>query len=345
MAVLYRANAQSEAFERNFAALEIPFTMREDGDFYNRKEVQGLLAYLNFFSETPASNADASPPSLPGTSKEEKQSEAVSLSSGKAVGRPGYPDEWLLALLNVPNRKLSRGVGGQMKNWAEIRGKRIWDILPEFHADDLKAHRALRQMTQELQHISQKLPAIAHAGDAVRIIRSATRFDEWLKHDEKDEKDNDRIQNIQRMQAAAAHYSTIGAYLKAVQRVRDEASRRKSERAKKRREQDEVMLSTGHGAKGLEWRVVFAAGWSEELLPHRKADDINEERRIAYVIATRAKDLLCITSLDSWNDATVAPSRFVSGLQMVTTAPQPDTEIALTEAKPEDTFGGLFMAL
>ena len=327
MAVLYRANAQSEAFERNFAALEIPFTMREDGDFYNRKEVQGLLAYLNFFSESPTAKTEPN----------------AAQSAG--IARHPMPDEWLLALLNVPNRKLSRGVGSQMKNWADIRGKRIWDILPEFHADDLKAHRALRQMTQELQHIAQKLPAITHAGDAVRIIRSATRFDEWLRHDEKDEKDNDRIQNIQRMQAAAAHYSTIGAYLKAVQRVRDEASRRKSERAKKRREQDEVMLSTGHGAKGLEWRVVFAAGWSEELLPHRKADDIAEERRIAYVIATRAKDLLCITSLDSWNDATVAPSRFVSGLQMVTTAPQTDAAVALTETEPEDTFGGLFMTL
>ena len=50
MAVLYRTNAQSEAFERHFAALEIPFTIREDGDFYARKEVQGILAYLNFFA-------------------------------------------------------------------------------------------------------------------------------------------------------------------------------------------------------------------------------------------------------------------------------------------------------
>ncbi|HLK60955.1 MAG TPA: ATP-dependent helicase, partial [Chthonomonadaceae bacterium] len=54
IAVLYRTNAQSEAFERHFTALEIPYTIREDGDFYARKEVQGMLAYLNFFAKEEA---------------------------------------------------------------------------------------------------------------------------------------------------------------------------------------------------------------------------------------------------------------------------------------------------
>ena len=107
MVVLYRTNAQSEAFERHFTALEIPFTSVR-GDFYARKEVQGILAYLNFF-------------------------------------HGDFPDEWLLAVLNVPNRKIARMTGSQMRNHAEIRGKRIWDILPEFHAEDLRTHRALRE--------------------------------------------------------------------------------------------------------------------------------------------------------------------------------------------------------
>ena len=53
----------------------------------------------------------------------------------------------------------------------------------------------------------------------------------------------------------------MAAYLQAIQKLRDEVARRKSERAKKRRERDEVCLSTGHGAKGLEWRCVFGVGW------------------------------------------------------------------------------------
>ncbi len=345
IAVLYRTNAQSEAFERNFAALEIPYTIREDGDFYARKEVQGILSYLNFFAlAADARSGKPMPKLLPGQTE--------------------YPDEWLLALLNVPNRKISRSTGSQLKNHAEIRGKRIWDILPEFHAEDLKTHKGMRLLVQEMKRLDERLHSLLHAGEAVRLIRALTYFDDWLRRDEGGErataknkegdKDNDRIQNIQRMQAAAAHYETIGGYLAAVQKVREEAARRKSERAKKRREQDDVTLGTGHSAKGLEWRYVFGVGWSEDILPHRKAEDINEERRIAYVIATRARDLLTVSSLDSWNDASAAPSRFLTGLQLVESvrAPADQTEMAGTsedlialssDSHSLDAFGGLFL--
>ncbi len=348
IAVLYRANAQSEAFERHFAALGIPFTLRDGGDFYARKEVQGLLAYLNFFRPEekhfePQRHGDTEDRASP-----LRSSVSSVVKPHSSSGEGSRADEWLLALLNVPNRKLSRMVGGQLRHWAEMRGKRIWDILPEFHADDLKTHRGLRQLRQDLQRIEEKLPGIADAGEAIRIVRAVTDFDGWLRRSEQDDRDNDRIQNVQRMQAAAAHYATIGEYLAAVQKVRDEAARRKAERAKKRREQDEVTLGTGHSAKGLEWRYVFAVGWSEELLPHRKAEDIAEERRVAYVMATRARDLLFLSSPDTWNESTVAPSRFLTGLQLAAASPsmpgEPLNTLA-TAPEPEEALGGLFQTL
>ena len=346
VAVLYRTNAQSEAFERHFAALEIPFTIREDGDFYSRKEIQGMLAYLNFFDPPRPRKA----PVKPAPKRGAKQAMLPPTGQTEAAerGPERNADEWLLALLNVPNRKLSKMVGSQLRNHAEIRGKRIWDILPEFHAAELKEHRALRQLQSGLQRIAERLPEATNAGEAVRMIRAAMEFDAWLRRDEGNEKDNDRIQNLQRMQAAAAHYGTIHEYLEAVQKVRDEASRRKAERAKKRREQNEVTLSTGHAAKGLEWRYVFAVGWSEDILPHRKAEDMTEELRIAYVIATRARDLLSISSLDSWNDATAAPSRFLTGLQLAGRPPvEEEEEVEALPAAPEEegAFGGLFLTL
>ena len=338
MAVLYRTNAQAEAIERNFAALEIPFSIREDGDFYSRKEVQGMLSYLNFF---------APPAALPGV----KKSASAPVSHASELTNPLlYADEWLLALMNVPNRKIGRNVGAQLKNMAEIRGKRIWDVLPDFHADDLKTHRVLRDLLQDLHRIDKKLPDALHAGEVIRAIRNATDFDGWLRRDAGDDRDNDRLQNVQRMQSAAAHYASVREYLDAVQKVRDEAARRKSERQKKRREQDEVCLSTGHSAKGLEWKVVFAVGWSEEILPHHKAEDINEERRIAYVIATRARDLLRISSLESWNDAITSPSRFLTGLNLAAPPPVSETEdageivgVELTAGESAGELGGLFM--
>lgn len=321
MAVLYRTNAQSEAFERHFAALEIPYTMREDGDFYARKEVQGILAYLNFF----------------GAEERERAREAAKLKEQKtrtsdvvAHATPiptSYPDEWLLALLNVPNRKLSRTTGALLKHTAEVRGRRIWDILPDFRADDMKSHKGVRLLIGELKRIEERIKGIAHAGDAIRIVRAVTYFDDWLRRDEQNDRDNDRIQNIQRMMAAAAHYPTIGGYLAAVDKVREEAARRKAERKKKRRDQDEVTLATGHSAKGLEWRYVWGVGWSEEILPHRKAEDLDEERRIAYVIATRARDRFSVSSLESWNDSVVAPSRFLTNAQGVSAIPTRQIEM------------------
>jgi len=325
IAVLYRTNAQSEAFERHFAALEIPYSIKDDGDFYARKEIQGILSYLNFFS--------AAHPA-PGNAR----------AQGNATPDL-YPDEWLLALLNVPNRKIARTTGAHLRTHAEFRGRTIWESIADFHAPDLKSHRSLRQMTEELKQIDSRLKRIYHAGEAIKIIRSVTEFDDWLRRDQTDDKDNDRIQNLQRMQAAAAHYATIEDYLAAVQKVRDESARRKSERAKKRREQNEVTLSTGHAAKGLEWRCVFAAGWSEEILPHRKSEDIIEELRIAYVIATRARDLLFVSSLDSWNDSTVAPSRFLSGSELAAPAAMDGPRIVMSSdsQRQEPELGGLFI--
>lgn len=303
MAVLYRLNAQSEAFERNFAALEIPFITRQDGDFYSRKEVAGLLAYLEFFAT--------------------------------------FQDEWLLTFLNLPNRRLSRAVGAEMRRIADFRGRTIWEILPDFTAPDLKSHQALHQMKRELQHIEERLPRCQDAGEAVKLIRQTCEFDNWLRVEEVDARDNDRIQNLNRMQEAAGHYKTFQEYLAAVRKVREESERRKTEAKKKRLEEDAVTLCTGHAAKGLEWRYVWAAGWSEELLPHRKAEDLNEERRIAYVMATRARDVLTISSLQNWNSATVAPSRFLSGLNLSAGESMEETDVVSEEV--EEAFGGLFV--
>ena len=306
IAVLYRLNAQSEAFERNFAGLGIPFVTRQQGDFYGRREIAGMLAYLEFFTS--------------------------------------FGDEWLLALLNVPNRKLSRSVGSELRRVAQIRGRSAWEALPDFTAPDLNAHRAIRQLQRELQHIEERLPrevSAGGAGEAVRLIRQTCEFDAWLRIDAVDSRDNDRIQNLQRMQDAAAHYKTIGDYLGAVRKVRENNERVKAEMKKKRQEENAVTLCTGHAAKGLEWRHVFAAGWSEEILPHRKAEDIDEERRIAYVMATRARDSLAISSLQSWNSATVSPTRFLSGLNLASSASEPTDSLA--EVPSEEAFGGLFI--
>ena len=307
MAVLYRTNAQSEAFERQFSVLGIPYTLKDEGDFYSRKEMKGILAYLHFFQE-----------------------------AGE------YPDEWLAALLNAPNRGLTRGTGMQIANVASLRGCTMYHALGEFYAPDLATHKGIRRLRQELERIEREAESVTSASEAISLIRSVTGYDDWLRRSEQNTDDNDRIQNLDRMQEAASHYTTISEFLKAIDKVREEKERRKS-LMKRKKKREEVTLSTGHGAKGLEWDIVFAAGWSEQILPHRKAENIDEERRVAYVMLTRARNILVISSLNSWNLATVSPSRFLTSLRLPPTASPKPQESAYIEPDPaESDPGGLF---
>jgi DNA helicase-2/ATP-dependent DNA helicase PcrA len=306
IAVLYRVNAQSEPFERYFSELGIPYITRQGGDFYSRKEIAGVLAYLEFLE--------------------------------------AHADEWLLNFLNIPSRKLSRAVAAEMRRIADFRNKTIWEILPDFTAQDLRSHKSVQRMYRELQEIERKIPFAQNAGDAVSIIRKTTSMDAWLCTEEVNSKDNDRVQNLEQMQEAASHYETISEYLGAVRKVREDAERRKREMKKKRGEVNAVTLCTGHAAKGLEWRFVFGTGWSEQILPHRKAEDIEEERRIAYVIATRAMDRLYISSLQNYNGSTVDSSRFLQDVNISPSLLESEEEILQEdEVIIMEPLGGLFM--
>ncbi len=305
MAVLFRVNAQAEPFERIFSSAEIPFVTQQNGDFYSRKEIAGMLAYLEFLQH--------------------------------------FEDEWLLFFLNVPNRKLPRSIGAEMKRIAGIRNMTIWESLADFTGPDLRSHKAIQNMRRQLLRIQDRLPGISNAGEAIEIIRHETGYDSWLKVHEVTTQDNDRIQNLDQMRDGAKHYKTIPDYLKAIRKVRDEKERRKQEMKKRRMEINAVTLSTGHAAKGLEWRAVFAAGWSEQILPHRRAEDIDEERRIAYVIATRAKDLLSISSLETWNGVVTEHSRFLKHINLSDTFESMDETIKTDEGLDQTFFGGLFL--
>src|SRR5262249_55955615 len=74
---------------------------------------------------------------------------------------------------------------------------------------------------------------------------------------------------------------------------------------------DAVVLSTIHSAKGLEWDVVFMIGVEDGVLPHANNDDVEEERRVAYVAVTRAKRLLGLTYANERYGQDASPSPFL----------------------------------
>jgi DNA helicase II / ATP-dependent DNA helicase PcrA len=96
----------------------------------------------------------------------------------------------------------------------------------------------------------------------------------------------------------------------------DELEAKSTERSRSLRNppQNAVVLSTIHSAKGLEWDTVFMVGMEDGVLPHNNSEDIEEERRVAYVGVTRARQRLGITYCDERYGERVEPSPFLSEL-------------------------------
>lgn len=138
------------------------------------------------------------------------------------------------------------------------------------------------------------------------------------RFDPKDEDDQHRIDNIKELKSVATSYPHINDFLENIALVQAEYSQQ--EKSKKKENRDGIRLMTLHGSKGLEFEAVFLVGFEEGILPHSRSmvqdSDIEEERRLAYVGITRAKDYLFITyatrRLQFGRSSLNEPSRFLS---------------------------------
>ena len=133
---------------------------------------------------------------------------------------------------------------------------------------------------------------------SLELLESLTINSGYLdKFDPKDEEDQKRIENIKELKSVAASYPNLNGFLENITLVQQEYSLQ--EKNKKKENHDGVRLMTLHGAKGLEFEVVFLAGFEEGILPHSRClideTEIEEERRLCYVGITRAKEFLYIS--------------------------------------------------
>lgn len=142
-----------------------------------------------------------------------------------------------------------------------------------------------------------------------RIIKG-TNFEEWIISEEgTDTAENSRISNIRELIRTSSRFSNVSGLLLYIDNLN-------SRRKRKTETPDTVLLMTGHASKGLEFPVVFGVGWAERILPHARAIDIEEERRLAYVIATRAMDELFLSApekayVGGGKTVSLEPSRFL----------------------------------
>jgi len=157
--------------------------------------------------------------------------------------------------------------------------------------------------------------------DSLQILESLIVGSGYLdRYDPKDEDDQKRIENIKELKSVATTFPKINDFLENISLVQQEYSLQ--EKNKKKENRDGVRLMTLHGAKGLEFEVVFMVGFEEGILPHSRClieeSEIEEERRLCYVGITRAKDYLYISyatrRLYFGKSSLNEPSRFLNDI-------------------------------
>ena len=280
-AVLYRTNAQSRILEERFVAAGIPYRLVGGVNFYQRREIKDVLAYL----KTVANAAD-----------------------DLAVQR----------ILNVPKRGIGAATVSAVGSFAADREISFFEALREAPASGI-AGRSSEKIQRFLNLIavfrreSEKLPI----ADLIRLVLEKSGYQEALK-EEGDLEAQARMENIEELISKAVDFERdlsdvsdraeegLPADLPPLDRFLEEVALVADiDRAE---EGERVTLMTLHAAKGLEFEEVYISGMEEGLFPgNRSIDDpeeMEEERRLCYVGITRAKQRLSLSS---------AKSRIVNG--------------------------------
>lgn len=262
-AVLYRTNAQSRLFEERFINSNIPYKIVGGVNFYSRKEVKDLLAYLKTIDNA---------------------------RDDLAVRR----------IINVPKRGIGATTLNRVQAYADEHGYTFYNSLKM--AEDIgtigKAALKIKPFINFIQMLRSKLEFIT-VSQLLQEIIEQTGYVKELEAENTEEAQS-RIENIDELLSKVVAYEeseeapTLSGFLEEVALVADIDSVDES--------QDYVVLMTLHSAKGLEFPQVYLAGMEDGLFPSYMsicADDSNaeieEERRLAYVGITRAKERLSIS--------------------------------------------------
>lgn len=265
-AVLYRTNAQSRLLEEKFVAMNVPYKIVGGVNFYARREIKDLLAYLKTIDN-------------------------------------GMDDIAVRRIINVPKRGIGLTTINRIQESAAERGLGFYETLmaPELIPGIGRSAAKLDSFAALIEYF-KGLTGQMSITDLLREVIEKTGYMESLDSEDKEDAQA-RKENIDELINKAAAYeeaaedrdepATLNAFLEEVALVADIDSLDE--------EQDYVVLMTLHSAKGLEFPHVYLAGMEDGLFPSYMTitsddrDDLEEERRLCYVGITRAEQELTLT--------------------------------------------------
>lgn len=267
-AILYRGNHQSRLFEKALMQNRIPYKISGGTSFFARAEIKDIMAYLRLLTNQNDDNA-------------------------------------FLRIVNTPRREIGPVTLEKLGSYANMRGKSLFAASFELGLEQSLSGRgleALRQFTRWVVELSDRIER-GDAVDAVRALVRDTHYEDFLYETSASPKAAEmRMKNVSDL------YSWIVAdlegdnYDQEVKTLREVVQRLTlrdmMERGEDDDDADQVQLMTLHASKGLEFPYVYMVGMEEGLLPHQTSideDNIEEERRLAYVGITRAQKELTFT--------------------------------------------------
>ena len=267
-AVLYRTNAQSRLIEERFVHEGIPYDIVGGVNFYSRREIKDLLAYLKTIDN-------------------------------------GSDDIAVKRIINVPKRGIGATTIDYVQNYADERKISFYDALCE--ADQIMAvarsASKLKDFVTMIRAFRTKMKSYS-LEELLKDVIDTVGYMEFLRtlDEDDDSEDNDRAQNVDELISKIASYEeneeveqpTLSGFLEEVALVADID--------KIGEDNEKVLLMTLHSAKGLEFEHVYLAGMEEGVFPSYMTlqtedsdpEGIEEERRLAYVGITRAKKYITL---------------------------------------------------
>jgi DNA helicase-2/ATP-dependent DNA helicase PcrA len=260
IAVFYRTNAQSRALEAGLIERGVPYKVIGGTRFYDRREVRDSLAYLRLV-----------------------------LNPGDEVS--------LRRVLNVPRRGIGDSTITRLVAFAREREISFADALRRAEEAGTvgKAVAGIRTFLEVLDGLAEEAAAARPPADVLGDILDQTGYLDMLEAEAKSGgakvlEAEGRLENLSELLSLASGFETVEGFLESVSLV---------SAADEKVDGPAVSLMTLHGAKGLEFEVVFLTGLEEGVFPLNQTlaepDELEEERRLAYVGITRARERLYVT--------------------------------------------------
>lgn len=264
-AILYRTNAQSRIIEEVFLKSNIPYQIVGGLKFYDRKEIKDILAYL------------------------------------RVIANPN-DDISLLRIINVPKRGVGASSLDKIVRYASENELSIFEALAELEHIGLSARIAasLLEFRCQLEQWAQ-LQEYVSVTELVEEVLDKSGYREMLKAENTLEAQS-RLENIDEFLSVTKHFENVSEDKSLIAFLTDLALISDIDQLNEANgnSEDSVVLMTLHSAKGLEFPVVFLIGMEEGIFPHNRSlddeDEMEEERRLAYVGITRAEEELFLTS-------------------------------------------------